>query len=74
MQSLHARVGVCLQVCTRTIGRANLGGEGQSKLGVQVPDKLLDLTNLTREDVERWVSRPVIDTHLQTHTLTQLCQ
>lgn len=30
------------------VGRAVVGGEGQSKLGVPVPDKLLDLTNLTK--------------------------
>lgn len=51
--------------------RTDLGGGGQSKLGVQVLDKLLDLTNLTSEDVQRWVSRPVALTHArQTNALT----
>lgn len=38
---------VCFEVCVHTISQAVLGREGQSKLGVQVPDKLLDWTNLT---------------------------
>ncbi len=59
----------CLQVRTCSISRGILGGEGQIELGVQVPDKLLDLTNLPTVEVERWVSRPVTltRTHKQTH-------
>ncbi len=58
-----------LQVCTCLIGQAIQGGEGQSKLGVQVLDKLLDLTNLTSLEEERWVSRPLTltRTHKQIH-------
>lgn len=42
------------------------GGEGQSKTGVQPLDKLLlDLTNLTNEDIQRCVA--VTLTHKQTH-------
>lgn len=47
------------------------GGEGQSKLGVLVRDKPLDLINLTNKDVERWsVGRWPWHTH--THTQTNM--
>ena len=35
---------------------------------MQVQDKLLDLTNLTNEDEERWVSRPGRLTHARKQT------
>lgn len=50
------------------IGQAIQGGEGQSKLGVQVLDKLLDLTNLTSLEEERWVSRPLTLTRTNKRT------
>lgn len=50
-------VNVCAFVCV-SVG-AVPGGKGQSKMGVQVPDKMLDLTNLTSKDVDRWISPSV---------------
>lgn len=61
-QVLWCVTQVCLhvlQVSMYMIGQAALWDEGQSTLGMQVPNKVLDWTDLTKEDVGRWVNRPV---------------